>query len=211
MKIFIICCLLFIHVNMCIYIRGFRVSIRVSGIRSGFGYPRVWFWWWISTRIGFQGGFGFRFRVSVLGARRLHPIRTRPVAILTQTYEPKTLLEIPATLLQFAIERSDWITTLESCSKDWETNVTGLDGVSSTKQSLGGWRASYSSFLIISSTEAPNSWSNIGLHLLRNLATHRISAFSPVHLRPWKQILLWKFQRPQRAAEEIILWHKCFY
>ena len=84
MKIFIICCLLFIHVNMCIYIyiRGFRVSIRVSGIRSGFGYPRVWFWWWISTRIGFRGGFGFRFRVSVLGARRLHPIRTRPVAIL---------------------------------------------------------------------------------------------------------------------------------
>ena len=83
MKIFIICCLLFIHVNMCIYIRGFRVSIRVSGIRSGFGYPRVWFWWWISIRIGFRGGFGFRFRVSVLGARRLHPIRTRPVAILS--------------------------------------------------------------------------------------------------------------------------------
>jgi len=84
MKIFIICCLLFIHVNMCIYIRGFRVSIRVSGIRSGFGYPRVWFWWWISTRIGFRGGFGFRFRVSVLGAQRLHPIRTRPVAILIE-------------------------------------------------------------------------------------------------------------------------------
>ena len=54
MKIFIICCLLFIHVNMCIYIMhmfikspyfsyyvaiqsGFRVSIRVSGIR-GFGF-----------------------------------------------------------------------------------------------------------------------------------------------------------------------------
>jgi hypothetical protein len=41
MKIFIICCLLFIHVNMCIFIRGFRVSIRVSvrvsGIR-GFGF-----------------------------------------------------------------------------------------------------------------------------------------------------------------------------
>src|SRR6185312_10690278 len=37
MKIFIICCLLFIHVNMYIFIRGFRVSIRVSGIR-GFGF-----------------------------------------------------------------------------------------------------------------------------------------------------------------------------
>ena len=54
MKIFIICCLLFIHVNNCIYIMhmfiespywsyyvaiqsGFRVSIRVSGIR-GFGF-----------------------------------------------------------------------------------------------------------------------------------------------------------------------------
>jgi hypothetical protein len=85
MKIFIIYCLLFIHVNMCIFIRGFWVSIRVSGIRSGFEYPRVWFWfwWWISTRIGFRFEFRFRFRVSGLGARRLHPIRTRPVAILS--------------------------------------------------------------------------------------------------------------------------------
>ena len=40
MKIFIICCILFIHVNMCLYIRGFRITIRVSSIRSGFGYPR---------------------------------------------------------------------------------------------------------------------------------------------------------------------------
>jgi hypothetical protein len=86
MKIFIICCLLFIHVNMCIFIRGFRVSIRVSGIRSGFGYPQVWFWWWISTRIGVRFGFGFRLRVLVFGAQRLHPIRTRPVAILN--YNP---------------------------------------------------------------------------------------------------------------------------
>jgi hypothetical protein len=64
MKIFIICCLLFIHVNMCIFICGFRVSIRVSvqvsGIRefsfgnrfspesvfgSGLGFDfRFWFW-----------------------------------------------------------------------------------------------------------------------------------------------------------------------
>jgi hypothetical protein len=85
MKIFIIGCLLFIHVNMCIFIRGFRISIRISGIRSGFGYPRVWFWWWISTRIGvrFGFGFGFQLRVSVLGAQRLYPIRTRPVTILS--------------------------------------------------------------------------------------------------------------------------------
>ena len=67
MKIFIICCLLFIHVNRCIFICGFRVSIRVSGIRefdfgdrfppelvsgldSGFDFG---FWFWVhrdSTR-----------------------------------------------------------------------------------------------------------------------------------------------------------------
>ena len=65
MKIFIICCLLFIHVNMCIFIRGFRVSIRVSGIRGfgfGDGFPpesvsgsgfNFGFWFWVlgdSTR-----------------------------------------------------------------------------------------------------------------------------------------------------------------
>ena len=84
--LFVASCL---YMWICVYLSagfgypfGFRVSIRVSGIHSDFGYPRVWFWWWISTRIGF--GFGFRFRVSVLGARRLHPIRTRPVVILTR-------------------------------------------------------------------------------------------------------------------------------
>ena len=57
MKIFIICCLLFIHVNMCIFIRGFRVSIRVSGIRGfgfGDGFPP-------ESVSGFY--FGFRFWV----------------------------------------------------------------------------------------------------------------------------------------------------
>jgi hypothetical protein len=63
MKIFIICCLLFIHVNMCIFIRGFRVSVWVLGIR-GFGFvmdfhPKRFsgfdfgFWFWVhgdSTR-----------------------------------------------------------------------------------------------------------------------------------------------------------------
>ena len=81
MKIFIIYCLLFIHVNMCIFIRGFRVSIRVSGIRGfgfGDGFPPE-----SVSGSGSGFDFGFRFRVSVLGARRLHPIRTRPVAILT--------------------------------------------------------------------------------------------------------------------------------
>jgi hypothetical protein len=54
MKIFIICCILFIHVSMCIFIRGFRVSVglvlvmdfhpnrysvrvRVSTLGFGFG------------------------------------------------------------------------------------------------------------------------------------------------------------------------------
>jgi hypothetical protein len=82
MKIFIICYLLFIHVNMCIFIHGFWVSIWVSGIHLGFGYPRVWFWWWISTRIGVRFGFGFQLWVLVLGAQRLHSIRTWLVSIL---------------------------------------------------------------------------------------------------------------------------------
>ena len=57
MKIFIICCLLFIHVNICIFIRGFRVSIRVSGIHGfgfGDGFPP-------ESVLGFD--FGFRFWV----------------------------------------------------------------------------------------------------------------------------------------------------
>ena len=78
MKIFIICCLLFIHVNMCIYIMhmfiespcfsyyaviqsGFRVSIWVSGIH-GFSFgdelsPESVF----GAVLGFD--FGFRVRV----------------------------------------------------------------------------------------------------------------------------------------------------
>ena len=53
---------------MCIFICGFRVSAGLVLVMDF--HPN-----------GF--GFGFRFRVLVLGARRLHPIRTRPVAILT--------------------------------------------------------------------------------------------------------------------------------
>jgi hypothetical protein len=63
MKIFIIYCLLFIHVNMCIFIRRFRVSIRVSSIR-GFGFgdgfsPQSVF--------GSGSGFDFGFRFWVHG------------------------------------------------------------------------------------------------------------------------------------------------
>ena len=81
MKIFIICCLLFIHVNMRIYIKhmfienpyfsyyvaiqsGFRVS---AGSVLGTNYHPNW--------------CSMRFWVSGLGAQRLHPIRIRPVAI----------------------------------------------------------------------------------------------------------------------------------
>ena len=63
MKIFIICCLLFIHVNMCIYIRGFRVSIRVSGIRGfgfGDGFPP-------ESVFGADSGFDFGFQFWVHG------------------------------------------------------------------------------------------------------------------------------------------------
>ena len=78
MKIFIICCLLFIHVNMCIYSMhmfiespyfsyyvviqsGFRVSIRVLGIR-GFGFGDG-----LSPESVFGAvlGFDFGFRVWV--------------------------------------------------------------------------------------------------------------------------------------------------
>jgi len=63
MKIFIICCLLFIHVNMCIFICGFRVSIRVSGIRGfgfGDGFPP-------ESVSGSGSGFDFGFRFWVHG------------------------------------------------------------------------------------------------------------------------------------------------
>ena len=78
MEIFIICCLLFIRVNMCIYVMhmfiespyfsyyvviqsGFRVSIRVLGIR-GFGFGDG-----LSPESVFGAvlGFGLRFRVRV--------------------------------------------------------------------------------------------------------------------------------------------------
>ena len=61
MKIYINYCLLFIHVNMCIFIRGFRVSIRVSGIHGfgfGDGFPPE------SVSVSGSGfDFGFRFWV----------------------------------------------------------------------------------------------------------------------------------------------------
>ena len=61
MKIFIICCILFIHVNMCLYIHGFGVSVRVSGIR-GFGFGTKFSPESVSVLVsGFD--FGFRFWV----------------------------------------------------------------------------------------------------------------------------------------------------
>ena len=63
MKIFIICCLLFIHVNMCIFILGFWVSIRVSDIRGfGFddGFPP-------ESVSGSGSGFDFGFQFWVHG------------------------------------------------------------------------------------------------------------------------------------------------
>ena len=76
MKIFIICCL---YVYTCEYVYIYHAYVyrkslflllcchtkRVSGIHSGFGYPRVWFWGRIITRIGVRCGFGFW--VLVLG------------------------------------------------------------------------------------------------------------------------------------------------
>jgi hypothetical protein len=71
MKIFIIYYLLFIHVNMCIFIRGFRVSVRVSGIREfgfGDGFP---------PESVFGSGSGFDFRCTETppdpNSTRCHP------------------------------------------------------------------------------------------------------------------------------------------
>jgi hypothetical protein len=55
MKIFIICCILFIHVNMCLYIHGFRIIIQVSGIR-GFGFGAEFLPESVSVLVS---GFGF--------------------------------------------------------------------------------------------------------------------------------------------------------
>jgi hypothetical protein len=88
MNIFIFYCLLFIYVNMCIYIMdifiespycyyyvdmesGFWVSIRISGIR-GFGFGMSYH----------PNRCSMRFRVSGSGAYRLHPIRIRPLPSL---------------------------------------------------------------------------------------------------------------------------------
>ena len=60
MKIFIICCILFIHVNMCLYIRGFQITTRVSGIRR-FGFGAEFTRKVLVLVSGFD--FGFRFWV----------------------------------------------------------------------------------------------------------------------------------------------------
>jgi len=70
MKIFIICGL-FIHVNMCLYIHGFRITIRVSSIR-GFG-----FFYWIFTQIGF--GVPAESNHSPIGSGPFRPVDTRVV------------------------------------------------------------------------------------------------------------------------------------
>ena len=74
MKIFIICCLLFIHVNMCIFIHGFRVSIRVSDIRGfgfGDGFP-------LESVSGSGFGFGCTETPPDPNPTRCHPYRSRP-------------------------------------------------------------------------------------------------------------------------------------
>jgi hypothetical protein len=63
MKIFIIYCLLFIHVNMCIFIRGFRVSVRVSGIH-GFDFGAKFS---PKSVFGSSSGFDFGFRFLMHG------------------------------------------------------------------------------------------------------------------------------------------------
>ena len=108
MKIFIICCLLFIHVNMCIFIRGFRVSIRVSGICGfsfGDGFPPE-----SVSGSGSGSGFDFGFRFWVHGdSTRSEPdplpflmaARRRPPPAINPTQET-TKMEPLHPLLAFS-------------------------------------------------------------------------------------------------------------
>ena len=88
MKIFIICCLLFIHVNMCIFIRGFGFgdgfppeSVSGSGSGSGFDFG---FRFWVhgdSTRsepdpLPFLGGKHAAWQISMWGTFVPHQIWT---------------------------------------------------------------------------------------------------------------------------------------
>ena len=104
MEIFIICCLLFIYVNMCIFIRGFWVSIRVSGIRGfgfGDGFPP-------ESVSGSGFDFGFRFWVHgdstrsepdplpfLMAARRRPPPAINPTQETTKMEPLHPLLAFP--------------------------------------------------------------------------------------------------------------------
>ena len=84
MKIFIFYCLLFIHVNMCIYIMNMFIESPYCyyyvAIESGFRVSAVWFWGWVITRIGVRYGFGFRFWVRVY--RDFTPSKSAPLPSL---------------------------------------------------------------------------------------------------------------------------------
>jgi hypothetical protein len=81
---------------------------RVSGIHSGFGYP---YGFWVSSGLvlvmDFQPNWcSILVRISVLGARRPHPIRTRPVAILSSRgsgYCRAIVAEPPKTWLRWLL------------------------------------------------------------------------------------------------------------
>ena len=92
MKIFIICCILFIHVNMyvsCICLQKVLIALTTLPYKAGFGYP-IGFWGSIGLVMGMDyhlnrcsgwfrvssSGFGF-------GCTGLHLIRIHPVAIPT--------------------------------------------------------------------------------------------------------------------------------
>ena len=85
MKIFIICYILFIHVNTCLYIRGFWITIRVSGIRGfsfGVEFPP-------ETVSVLVSGFDFGFRFWVHGdSTRSKP---DPLPSLVVTWKMKAI------------------------------------------------------------------------------------------------------------------------
>ena len=86
MKIFMFYCLLFIHVNMCIYIMYIFVESTYCyyyvDIESG--YPWVWFWRGVITGLVFGSVLGFDFKFWV----RVHIdfIRSEPAPIATLTF-----------------------------------------------------------------------------------------------------------------------------
>jgi hypothetical protein len=48
----------YVYIYVCVCVQSL-IALHMLPYESGFGYPRVWFWARIFTRIGVRVGFGF--------------------------------------------------------------------------------------------------------------------------------------------------------